>query len=258
MNGRFDSAAAHYLAGRPPYPARLIARVAQLSGLGADDEVLDLGCGPAPLARAFAPRCRHVLALDPEPAMLTAARAAGLPGNVTLAAGGSQTIGPGIGPFRLVAVGRAFHWMDRAETLRRLDGITTADATLAFLDDDHPRLPDNAWQAEWAALLAPYNESDPARAARRGADWPRHEAILLDSAFCELEEITVLERRAIGVETLVDRALSMSSTAATRIGAQAERLVADIRAWFAGAAPGGTLAEAVATSALLARRPRLG
>jgi Methylase involved in ubiquinone/menaquinone biosynthesis len=37
--------------------------------------VLDLGCGPGPLARRFASLAREVMAIDPTPEMLTAARA---------------------------------------------------------------------------------------------------------------------------------------------------------------------------------------
>src|SRR5262245_6291519 len=75
---RFQSAAAHYCAGRAPYPAGLIARTAELLQLGPHDRIMDLGCGPAQLAVAFAPFVGRVLALDPEPAMLALAREAAL------------------------------------------------------------------------------------------------------------------------------------------------------------------------------------
>jgi hypothetical protein len=37
--------------------------------------------------------------------------------------GGSDDLGSGLGHFRIVTIGRSFHWMDRAETLRRLNGL---------------------------------------------------------------------------------------------------------------------------------------
>ena len=40
------------------------------------DRLLDLGCGPGWLAMAFAPFVGTVVAVDPEPSMLEAARAA--------------------------------------------------------------------------------------------------------------------------------------------------------------------------------------
>ena len=54
---RFQSAAAHYLAGRAPYPPELIEHVEQRLGLSQSDRLLDLGCGPgqpAPLAPGWA------------------------------------------------------------------------------------------------------------------------------------------------------------------------------------------------------------
>ena len=72
---RFRTAAKHYLAGRPAYAPRLIERVARGVGLGAEDRVLDLGCGPGMLAGAFAPLVREVVAVDPEPEMLRIAEA---------------------------------------------------------------------------------------------------------------------------------------------------------------------------------------
>lgn len=47
----------------------------RLSGVGADDAVLDIGCGPGIVACAFADKARHVTGLDLAPAMLERARA---------------------------------------------------------------------------------------------------------------------------------------------------------------------------------------
>src|SRR5689334_7446792 len=100
---RFQSAAAHYLAGRTPYPEALIANVARLLELRSTDRILDLGCGPAQLATAFAPFVGQVLAIDPEPHMLALARQAAknLP-NIKVAEGSSDDLGPEFGRFRAV------------------------------------------------------------------------------------------------------------------------------------------------------------
>src|SRR3954451_20342579 len=92
---RYRSAAAHYERGRVPYAPALIRRVAQATGLGSRHRVLDLGCGPGPLARAFAPLVAEVMAVDPAPEMLDAARvlAAGIP-NIRFVAGSSYELGP--------------------------------------------------------------------------------------------------------------------------------------------------------------------
>ena len=68
---RYRSAAAHYERGRVPYASALIRRVAEVTGLGLEHRVLDLGCGPGPLARGFAPLVGEVIAVDPSPEMLS-------------------------------------------------------------------------------------------------------------------------------------------------------------------------------------------
>src|SRR5260370_39958336 len=111
---RFQSAAAHYCAGRAPYPAALIARTVELLRLDRHHRIMDLGCGPAQLALAFAPVCGEVLALDPEPAMLALARQAaqGAPQGRGVH-GGSEALRPLLGPFKAVPIGPASHWMRR-------------------------------------------------------------------------------------------------------------------------------------------------
>ena len=71
---RYRSAAAHYERGRVPYASALIRRVTEVTGLGSHYRVLDLGCGPGPLARNFAPLVREVMAIDPSAEMLSEAR----------------------------------------------------------------------------------------------------------------------------------------------------------------------------------------
>jgi hypothetical protein len=53
----------------------------------------------------------------------------------------------------MVVVGRAFHWMDRAESLRRLDDMIDPDGAVVLFGDEHPGVPDNRWQGEYRALL---------------------------------------------------------------------------------------------------------
>src|SRR5438874_11654693 len=94
---RYRSAAAHYERGRPPYAPALIRRVADVTGLGAQHRVLDLGCGPGPLARGFAPLAREAVAVDPSPEMLSQARAlAGMAATIRFPPGSSYDLQPAL------------------------------------------------------------------------------------------------------------------------------------------------------------------
>jgi 2-polyprenyl-3-methyl-5-hydroxy-6-metoxy-1,4-benzoquinol methylase len=247
---RFRTAARHYLAGRPPYAARLIEDVAKFCGLSSQHRLLDLGCGPGQLAKAFAAKAGSVLGLHPEPEMLAFARQDSPP-NVEWRQGSSHDLGPECGRFQLVTMGRSFHWMDRVETLRRLDGMIEPGGAVILFRDNHPDLPENAWRSEFRALLARYEEPRP---AHRATNFVPHISVLLDSPFSALEEMSVIERRSTKAETLVERALSMSSTSRAHIGDRADALAMELSAWLSQRAPEGVIYEVVATTALIARR----
>ena len=259
---RFRTAARHYLRGRPFYAAGLIRRLVQISGLGPGARVMDLGCGPGQLAVALAPFVGEVVALDPEPEMLriAAQSAAAAHLDIRFLKAGSEDIGPRLGEsdlgrFDLVVIGRAFHWMDRPRTLQRLGRLIAAGGAVALLDTKLPKLPDNAWAESYEALIERYSAGDETRRRRKSADWLPHEAVLLDSAFSRIEAIEVLERRRTPLAQFIDRALSLSSTSAARIGHRTAELAVAIDAALAPFATEGLITEAVASRATLAWRP---
>ena len=156
--------------------------------------------------------------------------------------------------FFLVTMGRSFHWMDRVDTLHRLDGMIEPGGAIALFNDSQPDVPDNAWRQDYDAVLARYAESGRRR-GWRSTGWVRHEAVLLDSPFNRLETAGVIHRRRVPVERLIDRALSMSSTSRARIGDRADAMVAELLEVFARIAPEGSVIEMAETTALLAWRP---
>jgi len=253
---RYRTAARHYLTGRPPYANALIRRVAELCGLDASRRVLDLGCGPGQLALAFAPFVQEVVGIDPEPEMLRIAQeeAARAGRVIHFRRGSSQDLGPDLGAFRMAAIGRAFHWMDREDALRRLDEIIEPGGAVVLFGDDHPAVPENRWTPAFRALIDRYAEGDAEAAARKAPDWLRHEAVLLDSSFPHLERVSFLERRSTPLEHFVDRALSLSSVSRERIGDRADDLTREVREVMTGFAGHGMIAEVIESEALIARR----
>ena len=253
---RFRSTVPHYVAGRSNYAPSLIWLVKEHLHLANTHRLLDLGCGPGWLGVAFAPFVGAVVAVDPEPSMLEAARAVAAEANVRiqLTEGSSYDLGDHLGMFHVVTIGRAFHWMDRADTLRRLDALIEADGALILFNDVRPDVPENAWYKR-------YNELVDGYASRDGGIPPdrlRHEAVLLESSFNLLVRIGVIERRLVPIERLVDRALSMSTTSPERLGPLSARLAQEILAEMSQFATDGTVVEVVESQALIARRKESG
>ena len=257
---RFRTAAAHYAIGRPPYPPEFIAEVAQACRLTRTDRLLDLGTGPGLLALAFTPHVGSVLAVDPEPEMLRlaaeAVRAAGVA--VEVRQGSSETLGPDWGRFQAVTMGRSFHWMDRGETLRRLDGMVDPDGVLLLFNDEISQLSENAAVKAWSGVVERYSADDRVRMERKSPEWQNHESVLSASAFREVARLESLERSSTTAELLIHRALSMSATSESRLGPRAETMVSELRAVLAPFAGTGPLLELREWTALIARRPRSG
>jgi SAM-dependent methyltransferase len=249
---RFRSTVPHYVAGRPNYASSLIRIVAEQIHLTDRDRLLDLGCGPGWLGVAFAPFVGTVVALDPEPAMLEAARAVAAEAGVhiELMEGSSYDLGPHFKTFNVVAIGRAFHWMDRADTLRRLDALVEPHGAIVLFTDARPDVPENDWYKRYTELVDSY--------ANRKVGFPaarlRHEAVLLDSSFNQLVRIGVIERRVVPIERLVDRALSMSTSSPEQLGPASDRLAQELLAEMSQFATDGSVVEMIESQALIARR----
>jgi SAM-dependent methyltransferase len=252
---RFQTAAAHYLAGRPPYPEALIARVVQLIGLTPGDRVLDLGCGPGQLARAFAPHVGDVVAMDPEPQMLAIARelAAGVP-NMQVVQGRSDDLDDRHGRFKAVVIGRAFHWMDRAATLNTLDRLIAPGGAVVLFGDRTPKLPENRRIEEFRELERAWSTDDSTHPEMK-RDEPRHMSVLLASPFRRLEEIGVIHRLPLTLQTLTNRLLSFSSTSRARLGDKADDMLAELARRFEAWEAEGPMEEVLTATALMAFRP---
>ena len=259
---RFRSAAEHYLRGRPAYAEHLFERVALLTGMIVErDAVLDLGCGPGQIALGLAPYSGPIMAMDPEPEMLRIAAAMAeaathdLGRKIRFIEGSSFDLTPELGTFHLVAIGRAFHWMARRDTLQRLDGMIEPGGHIALFSDKHPELPENCWRKVYDAVLDKYSAEDGARKLRKSAEFGSHESVLLASPFSRLERIGVIEQRATAIADFDARLLSLSSVSRDKIGARADEMIAEFRAAMAPYIVHGQVTEVIESQALIASRP---
>nr|WP_294505498.1 class I SAM-dependent methyltransferase [uncultured Rhodopila sp.] len=253
--GRFAELADFYTTGRPTYPPLLARRVADLVGLNGSQTVLDLGTGPGFLALDFYPFADKVIGVDPEPAMLNAARRNAQKAEVEIefVEGSSNDLGPRFGRLHLVTIGRAFHWMDRPRTLEALDTLIEPTGAVALFQESYPPVPANTWHATFQAILDHYGAEDPAREqTHRNKD---HEAVLLDSPFSHLERVAVLEQRQTSIEHIVDRSLSYGRAWQGRPGSRLKDMALEVRDALAPYVKNGHVLEVLEGSALVARRP---
>jgi SAM-dependent methyltransferase len=253
---RFRSTAEYYARYRVPYPAELIEAVATRVGLKPGDRVLDLGSGPAMLAIGFAKLGMSATAMDPEPEMLDAARSgvaeAGV--DVEVVQGSSYDLGPHLGRFKLVTMGRSFHWMDRPATLVALDGLIEPGGAVALFHDRRIRSSGD-WQGVLNKAAEQYARSGgDGRSAHHSPDWAPHEVMLVDSPFPRIETMGRVFKQSLGVEDILGRAYSMSASSIETLGDNHPAFEAAVREALAAISPEGRFTEIVETEAMMAFR----
>jgi ubiquinone/menaquinone biosynthesis C-methylase UbiE len=253
--GLFAGNVAFYERYRLGYPGRLLRRVAALAGLTPGDSILDLGTGTGMLAIGFAQMGMAVTAMDPEPAMLASARAGAGDLPIAFVQGGSGELTPAMGPFKLVAMGRSFHWMDRAATLDMLDRIVAPGGGVALFHDAHPPVAENRWFKTLCDVARTFGRDESEHVRERNGGHRRYEPFLFASAFTELDWLSVTIRQAVTIEDIVGRAFSMSTCSPDRLGDRREAFAAQLRMALRDLSPDGKFTEVAELVALLARRP---
>lgn len=255
--GRFASTAALYEHLRPSYPAEFFREVAHSLNLKRESSLLDLGTGPGLLALGFAPHVGHVVGVDPEPAMLDAARrAASNAGRALMLIGAkTETLASDIGTFDVVTIGRALHWMDREPTLANLDRLVTREGVIAICaafsatDGSNPWLDGyNDIRRHWSPVQL---WEEAARGTRTHRDLP---AFFRGSPFHPADLITVRTSHTVSIEDLARRTLTYSSSSPDALGDDVEAILHDIEAHLAPFSRDGAIAENIVSTAQIVNR----
>lgn len=248
---RFDSAVDHYVAARLNYDPRLLDWLVRDTG-AAGKRALDLGCGPGFIANAAAPHVEAVIGLDPSPNMVEAARAHAVP-NARFEVGSSEDLSAVEAPLQLVTMGRAFHWMDRAQTLADLDPLIAPGGAIALLNDSPADVPMNRWWREFNALTKSFAVLDDYNQHRASEAWVPHVEVLAGSAFADLSSISVYQSHDWTLDKLVRHTLSRSGTTEALLGDRVTEMQAAIGELMAkfGPEPWTSLNQHIA---LIARR----
>lgn len=131
---RFTTLVADYVAARPDYPAA--AFQAMTEGLAAPVAAADVGCGTGISTRGLAAWVDHLTGVEPNQAMLDAARAAGgraRMGPIEWRCAPAERTALPEGSVHLVLAAQAFHWFDAAAALAEFRRIAAPGGRAALL-----------------------------------------------------------------------------------------------------------------------------
>ncbi len=251
--GRFASTVEFYTRYREPYSPEFFRTVAERLGLDGDETLLDVGCGPGPLAIGFAPFVASCTALDPEPGMIEAAKVAAeqAGARLTLRLGRIEDFSAGE-LFDVVTIGRALHRLDRRSALDVLERIVSTQGRILACRATAIETPATPWLKPYQELCRIWSE-DPERQRYRleAKDW------FAGSPFSELDCISVAQTRQVSVEDLIGRALSKSNTSPAFLGERQAEFKAAIQATLEPFLQDGELQEEIVANATVFGRAAL-
>ncbi len=248
--GRFASTVEFYSRFREPYPPRFFKKVAERVALRGNEALLDIGCGPGLLAIGFAHFVGGCTGIDPEPAMISAAKAAAAEAGVAL-----SLIPARIEEFStdctfdIITIGRALHWMDRNATLPLLDRITSNTGSILICGARNVETPAAPWFKYYKDVLRAWTpDADKKRYRLHAKEW------FAGSAFSELATVSVAQSRQVTIPDLIGRALSRSNTSPENLGERRPKFEAEINAALEPFAQHGILRERVVAHASIFAR----
>ena len=228
----FASTEEHYANHRPGYGEAVIDYLCERFTLDDRARALDLGCGAGQIAIPLAAHAGEMVGMDPNGKMVREARkradATGANGIEWVVGSDAELDGLG-GRFRLVTMGRSFHWMNQERTLDAIHRLAEPNGGVAILNDaEWFTRGTRAWQDEVYALASEYI-AVPERTGPVEYDDPWDE-LVAECGFADVEVRTFESEREWAVEDVVGYVFSLSYCSPATFGDEAESFEADLRA----------------------------
>jgi SAM-dependent methyltransferase len=244
MMGRFASTVKFYARYREPYPPEFFKQSAEQIALRGDETLLDVGCGPGLLAIGFAPFVGRCTGLDPEAAMIAAARAAAAATGVELSLihGRIEEL-PTIQTYDVITIGRALHWMGRSATLPVLEQIVSDSGRILICGASGVETPETAWVKSYKEVCRAWRSRPDERRGNDGTEW------FAGSCFRGLGKASVTICRQVTIADLIGRALSKSSTSSEILAKGQARFETEIAAALEPFVQDGVLQEQIVARA---------
>jgi len=243
----YQGTAWYYSRFRPRYPETLVTLLRDTFGLDGRGRLLDLGCGPGPVALRLAHLFERVIAIDPEPEMLAEGRAqaerAGV-SNIEWRSGSSEDLSAKLGSFRLVTMGNSFHWMDRQRTLDALYDLVTAGGGIAVVGEGAPLAapPPTPWRVAINGVVKKY-------VGDRRLPWEPiesqpeelHQTYIERSRFTDLTAYSESFEVTWTIDSMIGNLYSMSFCSRRLLGDRVDAFERDLRAAILAVEPSGEL-----------------
>lgn len=257
----YKGTAEYYDRFRPPYPVELISDLRARVPIDATSRVLDLACGTGQIAFALAADVAEVWAVDQEAESveLVAYKAQRLgAANIQYRAASAETVTLD-GAFDLVAIGNAFHRLDRAAVATRIVGHLSACGCVALVWGETPWRGDRPWQRVLDETLVRWRDALGAR-DRVPAGWEEaidrdpHEQVLRRAGLTYegMFEFSSVERWS--VESLIGFTYSTSFLNRAVLGSYVEAFEDDLRRRLLACCPDGVFEQDLLFAYELARR----
>jgi SAM-dependent methyltransferase len=258
----YRGTAPFYDAFRIPYPQDLLddLRVrAQVTGAG---RLLDLACGTGQIAFGLGRNFAEVWAVDQEPESIALGRAKALGlgiANIRWIAGRAEDVAAD-GYFELVAIGNAFHRLQRQIVAESAFRWLAPGGHLALLWSDGPWTGPAAWQralaetASYWTIQAESADRVPAGPGQAIADAP-HPAVLAAAGFTIAGAFEFTAPYEWTVQKLTGFMYSTSILSRAALGRHAQAFERDLRDRLTAAQPDEVFHEEINFGYDLARRP---
>ena len=248
--GRFATTVPLYEQFRPPYPTEFFRAVAHKVGLRKDHRLIDLGTGPGLIALGFSPYVGCIVGVDPEPAMLAAARqaAARTLQNFALIETKAEALPMDVGRFNVVTIGRALHWMATEPTAALFDRLVAPGGAIVVCSSNSASDGRNPWLGE-------YNDARRFWSGSAEGERFNHvlDTILRGTRFRVSGTIAVESIHRVRVDDLARRVLTFSSSSTAVLGDKGEAMLQDVGKRLIPFSNAGMLDEFVVSTAQVAR-----
>ncbi|HXW47427.1 MAG TPA: methyltransferase domain-containing protein [Streptosporangiaceae bacterium] len=263
----FRGAGQDYDRFRLAYPRQLVDDLVWRSGADGAGRLLDLACGTGQLAFAMRGRFAKILAADQEPDMIRVvrakARAAGA-AEVSARVAAAEDLSVPAGTLDLIAVGNAFHRLQRDAVAQRMLRWLRPGGHVALVWSDGPSAGDEPWQRALAATMRRWRDRAeqaegggprvPAGYDQARQDRPDAE-VLTAAGFEPGGRFSFPAEHAWTVAAITGYLLATSVLSRQALGALAAEFEADVHRVLAPYAAGGTLRQVIDFGYELARRP---